>query len=306
MVRKFSLFFIVAIMVLAACGVSTEMGGQQQPISLSSSETEANYALASDVDSSAVLRPEQTRIVLKNASLTLVVDDAAAIINQIGALGESSGGWVVTSNSNKIATISGTEVTQGTITIRVPADKLTETLNQIKSVAISVETENVTGQDVTQDYVDLNSQLGNLQAAEIQLQKIMDGARNTEDVLSIYNELVRVRGEIETTQGRIRYYDEAAAYSSISVNLIPQAIETPIQIAGWSPGRTAENALAALINVLRFAADLLITIAILVLPLVLIFGAPGWLVYRTLVRRGIIAVRATPKPTMTRDAPTEE
>jgi hypothetical protein len=309
MVKRISLFYVFAIVVLSACGgISTEMGGQQPPVSLTVGETEASLALTSDVDHSPMFQTGQTRIVLKNAALTLVVNDAAAVINEIGTLADSSGGWVVTSNSSKIATASGTEVTQGTITIRVPAERFSEALSQIKSVAISVESENVTGQDVTQDYVDLSSQLGNLKAAESQLQAIMDGARNTEDVLSIYNELVRVRGEIETTQGRIRYYDEAAAYSSINVNLIPQAIETPIQIAGWSPGRTAENALAALINVLRLAADLVITLAILVLPLLLIFGVPGWLIYRMLARRGIIAVWATPKPAITfsRDASTEE
>ena len=313
MLRYLAVLGVFGVLALAACGTLADRQ-QQQPASLPSEANEttvdgnfANTSLESQ-DQTTAIEPVQARIVLKNASLTLVVDDAGIVLNQIAQLAEGSGGWVVTSNTSKIATSSGAEVTQGTITVRVPAEKLTDTLNQIKSSALSVESENVTGQDVTQDYVDLTSQLGNLKAAETQLQTIMDGARNTEDVLSIYNELVRVRGEIDTTQGRIRYYDESSAYSSISVNLIPQAIETPIQIAGWSPGRTAENALAALINVLRLAADLLITLAILVLPLVLIFGVPGWFIYRTLARRGIIAVKAAPNvtPNVTNNTPTEE
>jgi hypothetical protein len=300
--------------VLAACENSAVVSPQQQPPAPLNTANETildgDFSTVSQgsQDQTAAIEPVQARIVLKNASLTLVVEDAAASLNQIAQLAESSGGWVVTSNTSKISTASGTEVTQGMITIRIPAEKLTTTLDQIKSGALSIESENVTGQDVTQDYVDLTSQLGNLKAAETQLQTIMDGARNTDDVLSIYNELVRVRGEIDTTLGRIRYYDESSAYSSITVNLIPQAIETPIQIAGWSPGRTAENALAALINVLHLAADLLITIAVLVLPLLLIFGVPGWLIYRTLARRGIIAVRTVPNltPTIASDSPTEE
>jgi hypothetical protein len=285
------LFAIVGIILLAACGMRGQESAPLAP------EVELAYALipndgdAQVQDQTLALQPAETRIVLKNASLTLVVDDAQASLQSITQLAETVGGWVVTSNTSKTTTRAGVEVAQGAITIRVPADNLNDVLSQIKAGAISVDQENVTGQDVTQDYIDLTSQLGNLNAAEAQLQSIMEDANRTEDVLAVYNDLVRIRGEIETTQGRIRYYEESAAYSSISVILTPQALETTIQIAGWSPGRTAENALASLINILRWSADLLITVAILVIPLLLIFGIPVWLIYRTLKRRGIIVMR---------------
>jgi hypothetical protein len=295
MIKKITVLAVIGI-ILAACGAVNQSQSLPPPAPMGGDEVILDGIVnVAQEDQTPALEPVQTRIVLKNASLTLVVNDATESLNQVTELAENSGGWVVTSNTNKVRTSGGEEVTQGTITVRVPSESLTDTLNQIKAGAISVESESVTGQDVTQDYVDLTSQLGNLKAAEAQLQTIMDGARNTEDVLAIYNELVRVRGEIDTTQGRIRYYDESAAYSSISINLIPEAIDTPIQIAGWTPGKTAESALATLINILRFAADLLITIAILVLPLVLIFGVPGWFIYRTLLRKGIIIPRTTPK-----------
>jgi hypothetical protein len=294
------LFAIIAIILLVACssmqGRLIAPEADLAPMSIVNEGVLATDGDAQIQDQAIALEQVQTRIVLKNASLTLVVDDAQASLQSITQLAETVGGWVVTSNTSKTTTRAGVEVAQGSITIRVPSDNLNDVLNQIKAGAISVDQENVTGQDVTQDYIDLTSQLGNLNAAEVQLQSIMEDARNTDDVLAIYNELVRVRGEIETTKGRIRYYEESAAYSSISVILTPQALETPIQIAGWSPGRTAENALASLINILRWAADLLITVAILVIPLLLIFGIPIWLIYQTLKRRGIIAMRPAANP----------
>jgi hypothetical protein len=232
------------------------------------------------------VQPAQDRIVLKSASLSLVVDAAADMLADITSMAEGMGGWVVTSNSYEATTSSGEEVTRASITIRVPAERFNETLDSIKGSAVSVESENVTGQDVTQQYVDLTSRLHNLEAAETQLQAIMETARRTEDVLTVHNELVRVRGEIEVIRGQINYYEESAAFSSITLDLIPSALKTPIQIVGWSPEGTARNALNALLNVLRFIVDAAITIVVLVAPLVLLVGIPGWLLYRTGRRRG--------------------
>ncbi len=141
-------------------------------------------------------------------------------------LAEAFGGWVVSSNINRVTTANREEAVRGSITIRVMAERLDEALSRIKSGALSVENEAVSGQDVTQQYVDLTSRLNNLEAAETQLQSIMEDARRTEDVLSVYNELVRIRGEIETIQGQIQYFSESAAFSSISVELVPEALET--------------------------------------------------------------------------------
>jgi hypothetical protein len=230
-------------------------------------------------------QPAQDRIIIRNATLRIVVSDTEAMLDEIAGLAEEFGGWIVNSNISRVTTPSREEAVRGTINIRVMAERLDEALERIKSGAISVESENVTGQDVTQQYVDLTSRLTNLQAAETQLQSIMEDARRTEDVLSVYNELVRVRGEIEVIQGQIQYYSESAAFSSISVELVPEALETPIQIAGWSPEGTARGAFLALLNVLRFLVDVAITLVVLVLPLVLIVGVPGWLVYRRVRHR---------------------
>lgn len=237
-----------------------------------------------EMESAPLPSPDQQRIILRSATLSIVVNDPASTLSSISGIADEMGGWVVNSNTSRVVMESGEEVQRGSITIRVPAERLDEALERIKSGAGSVKSENVTGQDVTQEYTDLTSQLVNLEAAEKQLRSIMEQAEKTEDVLSVYNELVRVRGEIETTRGRIQYYDQAAAFSSISVDVIPKAIESPIQIAGWSPGRTAEEAIAALISILRSLADVLIVLVIVGVPLALVVGIPAWFIYRVLRR----------------------
>ena len=138
------------------------------------------------------------RLVIKNANLSIVVDDATASVDAITHLAESLGGYVVSLNT--VQTTYGPEAKpaqQATLTIRVPSDKLNDVLNQIKGIAAEVKSESISGQDVTSEYVDLKSRLTNLEAAEKQLQSILAEAKKTEDVLAVYNQLVSTREQIE-------------------------------------------------------------------------------------------------------------
>jgi hypothetical protein len=280
---------IAALLLIVIAVLGGAMGGGLASYSLPPAEAQpASSGAAQAMSTQVAVNNEQQvreRIIIRNATLRIVVSDTEAMLDEIAALAEEFGGWIVNSNISRVTTPSREEAVRGSINIRVLAERLDEALERIKAGALSVESESVTGQDVTQQYVDLTSRLTNLQAAETQLQSIMEDARRTEDVLSVYNELVRVRGEIEVIQGQIQYYSESAAFSSISVELVPEALETPIQIAGWSPEGTARGAFLALLNVLRFLVDVAITLVVLVLPLALIVGVPGWLVYRRVRRR---------------------
>jgi hypothetical protein len=154
--------------------------------------------------------------------------------------------------------------------------RFNDALQRIKAAALSIENETVSGQDVTQDYVDLQSRVANLESAEAQLRKIMDSASQTSDVLSVYRELVSVRGEIEVARGRMQYFKEAAAFSSIEVALSTKPEEKVIEVAGWRPLETAQKALTNLMGAVQGIIDILIWLVVYVLPLVIVFGVPSW------------------------------
>ncbi len=235
----------------------------------------------------------EQRVVLKNASLQIVVEDVATTLDSITKLAEDMGGWVINSSTSKTSYTSANDMIIGNIAIRIPAAQLNNAIAQIKNQSKSVDSESVTGTDVTQEYTDLNSQLTNLQAAEKQLQTILDSATTTDDVLKIYNELVRVRGEIETSQGRINYYKQASDFSSVSVSLRPPTVpKEAVQVdTGWSPSTTVKGAFNALVNILQGIANLLIIIIVLVIPLILVIVIPLWMVYKLLRRFGWFATR---------------
>ena len=221
------------------------------------------------------------RIVIKNASLSLLVKDATAAADEIAKLAESMGGFVV--STNVFETTYGPNnipVKQASISIRVPAERLTEALTRIKSMAVDVTSENVSGQDVTAEYTDLQSRLKNLEAAEQQLQSIMDGATKTEDVLAVYNQLVSIREQIEVIKGQIKYYEESAAFSQISIELVPDVVAQPLDIGGWRPEGVVRQAFETLIQLLQSLANLVIFLGIVGVPIALIIGLPTWVAVR--------------------------
>jgi hypothetical protein len=245
----------------------------------------ANESAQGNQDGVLKYAAPEDRLVIKNATLQVVVTNPQESLAGISKMAEDMGGWVVASSTRQATSRAGTIVTQASLTLRIPAERLTDALQQIKNSAESIQTENVTGQDVTQEYTDLQSLLVNLEAAETQLRKIMETAGKTDDVLAVYRELVRVRGEIEVTRGRMAYFKQAAAFSSIQLTLIPSTLDKPLEIAGWQPLVTAKNALEALVTALQGVVNMLIWLAVLVLPLIVLFGIPALLLARFVQRR---------------------
>lgn len=226
------------------------------------------------------------RLVIQNANLSIVVATPLDTLDQIAALATEFKGFVVSSESHKVTLDQGQEVVEANINIRVDSTQLNTVLERIHAMTSNpdedVLSENVTGQDVTKEYVDLESQLRNLQATEAQLQKIMDQATKTEDVLNVYRELSSIRGQIETTTGQMKYYEEAAALSSISVNIQAEEAVQPLQVGGWKPVGTARNAVQALVDTLQFLGSAVIWIVIYILPVVVVIGLPIWLIGRAI------------------------
>jgi hypothetical protein len=198
------------------------------------------------------------------------------------------GGFVVSSNMYQSYTNNGTLVPESTVVIRVPSERLEEALNLIKADVVEVQSENRSGQDVTAEYVDLTSRLKNLEAAEAQLETIMQGATETEDVVNVFNQLVYYREQIELVKGQMKYYEQAAALSAITVRIIAEETIEPIKIAGWEPKGVAREAVQNLIYFYQDFASFLINFVIYTLPVLITLAIPVYLIFlgvRAIYRR---------------------
>ena len=231
------------------------------------------------------------RIVIRNASLSIVVEDPTQSIEVISKMANEMGGFVVFSNVYKTMTSSGAEVPNANITIRVPAEKLEEALEEIKGLVkdpkVDIQNEEVSGQDVTSEVTDLESRLRNLKAAETQLLEIMENATESEDVIAIFRELTNVRGEIEVIEGQLKYYRESARLSAISVYLQAKAAIEPITIGGWQPGVEAQRALQALVEGGKFIVNALIWLVIFAVPILAVIILPIYLIIRAVRKRNL-------------------
>jgi hypothetical protein len=238
----------------------------------------------------------QERLVIQNADLSIVVADPQTKMSAISAMAKELGGFVVSSNMYQTYLSNGEPVPEGSIVIRVPAEKLDSALNQIKSDAVEVRNENRSGQDVTQDYIDLNSQLHSMQAAADQLTRIMQSAEKTEDVLNVFTQLQSYNQQIEVIKGQIQYYEQASALSAISITLIAEETIQPIEIGGWKPQGVARDAIQSLIRFWQGFVDFMINFFLLALPVFITILIPFYLLFllvRAIVRR--LRRKKTPK-----------
>lgn len=297
-ILPFSLI-IIATLILAACGSqrlnSTEspglpgFGGGALPEEAPAAVEPYQYDVM-PVATAGVVSQESSgnsgvdastveRIVIQNADVAIVVKDVEARMRDIEVMAQQMGGFVVSSNLYQSYTNSYIEVPEAQVVIRVPAEKLEDALKKIKADVVEVRTESRSGQDVTAEYVDLKSRLANYEAAEKQLNDIMETATDTEDVVNIFNQLVYYREQIELVKGQIKYYEEASALSAITVTIIAEEKDQPIEIGGWEPQGVAKNAVQDLIYFYQDFVNFVIRFVIYTLPVWITVGLPLYLIF---------------------------
>lgn len=279
--QKIGMIVILAALLMAACGAPMAAATQapSAPMAGGSAEYQKSVNMPSSVvanDQAQVVNegltqsssagPAQPRLVIQNADLSIVVKDPRVKMSEIADLAKRLGGFVVSSNMSQSQMSNNAMVPEGSISIRVPAESLDTALVEIKANTIEVQSENRSGEDVTDRYVDLASQLKAKQAAADKLYEILGTTTKAEDTLLVFNQLTQVQSEIEVLKGQINYYEQASALSAVSVRLVAEESIQPIEIAGWRPAGVARDALQSLINFFQGFVEFLIWLVIYILP----------------------------------------
>jgi len=259
---------IVLLAVLAACGSSA---APREPALASVQEVEkVAYDQSNTGDSAAQAQNSQTdRMIIWTADITLTVKDTEQSISAVLALARELGGYAVGTES-----WVQSELLYARLTIRVPADRYETAMARLRDQALKVEHENANSQDVTEEYVDLESRLRALLAKEAQLTKLMDQAEDTEAVLAVYEQLSATQVEIEQVKGRMSYLQNLSAMATITVYLNPELPEAPVVEEGWRPGSTLRSAARALVNALKGLGNLIIWGIVFLLPILLLIALP--------------------------------
>ena len=257
---------------------STVTDGEMKQVSLSNAQTQANVTVTE-------------RKIIRNANLTIETNDPADGQRRISSIAESRGGFVVTSESkqrNREGQLKPDMVV--TITIRVPAAQFDSVMSEIRGTGSRVAQEKTTGQDVTEEYIDLEARLRAKQALEAQFMEIMKQAKSVQDALEVQRQISEVRSEIERLEGRRRFLENQSSLSTISVTLEP-----PTQLVS-STGflYSVKRAFMSGLDVAAAITLALVQLVVALLPIALFIFLPVFLVVRYLVRRAQRRARLAP------------
>ena len=208
--------------------------------------------------------------IIKTADLALEVEhdrfgDSMAAVTQIAS---KHGGFVVSS------TRFGEDSRNGSVFIRVPSAGFEAALDEIRGLG-RVNRETVSGQDVGQEFVDLQARLRNLHAQEAVLLRLFDDAQSVTDTIRIQSELSGIQLEIERLEGRIRYLQDQTDFATISASLAEEGLTPPEGFRG-----AFDRAVDGLLSVLSG----LVVLLGYALPIVMV-AIPLWFVGRTVRRR---------------------
>lgn len=268
------LLLVILALVMAGCGSAAPESANRQaaPSGGATSDMafeEAMEAPAMEEMGEGEITPDGfERMIIYNANISLVVQDTVQSQEEIAEMAKRQGGYLSSAESYK----SGENLVSINLTLRVPAEKFNTTMAELREMAREVTRESISSEDVTQEYVDLESRLRALEAKAERLEELMEEAEDTEAVLAIYRELSSTQQEIEQTKGRMRYLERSAAMATIIITLTPDELSRPVEVAGWRPQGTVKRALEALIETFQWLFDALIWIVLAVLPVLIFVG----------------------------------
>jgi hypothetical protein len=206
----------------------------------------------------------------KSGTVNLTVENLNKANDEVQKVLYNYNGSVVSSNESGIGnnrTVS--------LTLKVPVEYFEDTYQSIKEVNGEVSYASYYTDDVTQEYIDLESRLRNLEATEEQLVKILETAETVEDTLAVYNQLSSTRSQIEVIKGQLKYLDNQVDYSYLTVTLSLSDVGKEVKDEKWEPLGVFKNAFSALVQLGIKILDSFIWIfvfsPVILIPLLIIF-----------------------------------
>lgn len=171
----------------------------------------SNSATSTDVD----LTNKDEKMMIYTAEIFIKTKDYANYQEELKQLIQQHNGYIVNSSFHQ----GSNELSNGTIKLRVPKNEFTPFLDGLSPLSGKITSRNTQGEDVTEQYVDLESRLNAKQKFEERLLSFMDKAEKTEDLLKISKDLERVQEEIEVIKGKMKYLRNHSEYSTITLNI---------------------------------------------------------------------------------------
>jgi Domain of unknown function (DUF4349) len=210
----------------------------------------------------------ENRMVIYHAEIRMEVKEFQKVQQTIEQFVQNQGGYIVQENVYE----SEDNRLEGTVTTRIPQAKFQTFLRQLEKLAMKVHSRHVTGEDVTEEFVDLESRLKSKQAVEERLYQFLKEAKDTKDLLVISNDLARVQEEIEQIKGRMKYLQNQSALSIVTIHLFENKVIVPdLENKDLNTWERTKKQFISSINLLLSLFSALIVFIIGNLPIFVVF-----------------------------------
>jgi hypothetical protein len=285
--RTFASVLLALVLASSGCGKKQESAhvGASRTLAINPPaegiEDSAPSALAANA---AAATPR--REIIYTGETTLEVDDVEKTTGQVEKTLANVKGWVSGHQLN--VDTEGRRV--ATIAMRIPAAQFSDVHDSLRRLGEVIHDE-VRSQDVGMEFVDLEARARNLQREESVISGLFSRGGKIGDVLQVERELARVRGEIEQTQGRLRYLTDQVAFSTLSLTLTPKRPAIERKVASWNMGYHVLRAWHLLVGVAKGFTYFVVYTAIVIGP----FALLGWGIWRVVrTRRRSMPKQETP------------
>jgi len=195
-----------------------------------------------------------------NGNLSIEVNNLAESISHVEQLIIKYEGVKISSNTSK--SISP----YININLLIPSIFFNEFLEELKGISESIVSENIYTNDVTEEYIDITATLNVMKNTEERFISLLSETKSVEEIIQVEKELMRIRAEIDSLEGRKNYLTKTTKNSELNLHI---AENTPLSGNGWSFKRSFESALRNLISFAKYSADFLINIFIFI-PVVIL------------------------------------
>ena len=217
---------------------------------------------------------QDKRMIIRTGSMSVEVDSYDETEAKIKDIVKNYGGYLTNSTSK----LNADGKKQGSITIRVAAEKFDDMISELSKIG-KVMNQNITGKDVTEEYMDAEARLKTQRELESRLLKLLaEKTARLTDVVEVEQKLANVRENIEKTEGRMKYLKDQASYSTFTVSVYEPSLLTTSSGGGffYELGQGVKKGLSGFTSVLRG----LITVIIALSPIIIIVLIIAYFVVR--------------------------
>ena len=271
--------------LLCSCRKAERVSGEPPPAPAAAAQpaSGAGPSLVASAFAQGGSPAEIARRIIRTAELSVETDAPEVAASKVSALADAKGGFVVSSDTSRSTDSDGAESVLTTVVFRVPVAAFDETLVAVRALGTRVSNEKVTGQDVTEEYVDLEARIRAQRAVEEQYLSVLKEAKAIPDILAVQQKLGEVRTEIERAEGRRRFLESQTSLSTITVHVARHiaAVEASGPGFGRSVREAGHDAVYVGIAIVNGAIRLLGVL----LPVGVLIGVPVYLLVRVWRRR---------------------